>query len=181
MVAVGWQWQIGYRELFGPILPIVPVENVDEAIKYVNDQYAPSPTSFPPFLTPGSCSDHPLALYVFSTSTAFKNKVFDNTQSGACIANECLLHPGADGLPFGGTGQSGCRCISSVMYRRLVEFFSAGYHTGKYSFDMFTHLRASLDSPSWYVPPTVSAFTFPSNVYQDWPPHGRSVPSLHSC
>jgi len=40
--------------------------------------------------------------------------------------------PGVDGLPFGGTGGSGY-----------------GYHTGKYSFDMFTHLRASLDSPSW--------------------------------
>jgi aldehyde dehydrogenase (NAD+)/aldehyde dehydrogenase (NAD(P)+) len=102
------------EELFGPILPIVPVDDVDEAIKFINAR------------------DHPLALYVFSTDAAFKNKVFDNTQSGAAVANECVLHTGTDGLPFGGTGQSG-----------------SGYHTGKFSFDMFTHLRGSIDSPSW--------------------------------
>jgi aldehyde dehydrogenase (NAD+)/aldehyde dehydrogenase (NAD(P)+) len=102
------------EELFGPVLPIVPVDDVDEAIRFINAR------------------DHPLALYVFSSNAAFKNKVFDNTQSGAAIANECVIHTGTEGLPFGGTGQSG-----------------SGYHTGKFSFDMFTHLRASLDSPSW--------------------------------
>jgi aldehyde dehydrogenase (NAD+)/aldehyde dehydrogenase (NAD(P)+) len=102
------------EEIFGPILPIVPVDSVDEAIEFINSR------------------DHPLALYVFSTSASFKSKVFDNTQSGSCLANECLLQCGADGLPFGGIGASG-----------------SGYHTGKFSFDMFTHLRASLDSPSW--------------------------------
>ena len=75
-------------------------------------------------------SDHPLALYVFSSVAAFKNKgvsyicsgtskvtkfvlVFDNTQSGSCVANECVIIAGADGLPFGGTGGSG-RTWSSV-------------------------------------------------------------------
>ena len=33
----------------------------------------------------------------------------------------------------------------------LISLSSDGMHTGKYSFDMFTHLRASMDSPSWYV------------------------------
>jgi aldehyde dehydrogenase (NAD+)/aldehyde dehydrogenase (NAD(P)+) len=103
------------EEIFGPILPIVPVDDVDEAIEFINAR------------------DHPLALYVFSSDAAFKSKVFDNTQSGAAVANECIIHTGADGLPFGGIGQSG-----------------SGYHTGKFSFDMFTHLRASIDSPSWF-------------------------------
>ncbi|KIK05065.1 hypothetical protein K443DRAFT_675362 [Laccaria amethystina LaAM-08-1] len=102
------------EEVFGPLLPIVPVEDVDEAIKFVNER------------------DHPLALYVFSQDAAFKAKVFENTQSGACVANEVVIHPGADGLPFGGVGASG-----------------TGAHTGKFGFDTFTHLRASLDSPSW--------------------------------
>jgi len=102
------------EEIFGPILPIVPVENLDEAIDFVNAR------------------NHPLALYVFSKDSEFKNKVFNNTQSGAAVANETVIHPGAHGLPFGGTGPSG-----------------SGYHTGKFGFDMFTHLRASMDSPSW--------------------------------
>ncbi|EGO03972.1 hypothetical protein SERLA73DRAFT_175681 [Serpula lacrymans var. lacrymans S7.3] len=102
------------EELFGPVLPIVPVDSVDDAIAYVNRH------------------DHPLALYVFSQDAAFKAKVFDNTQSGAAIANEVVIYIGADGLPFGGIGPSG-----------------SGYHTGKYSFDLFTHFRSSMDSPSW--------------------------------
>ncbi|PFH47014.1 hypothetical protein AMATHDRAFT_153157 [Amanita thiersii Skay4041] len=102
------------EEIFGPILPILPVENLDEAIAFVN------------------AHDHPLALYVFSRDQQFKQRVFQNTKSGAAVANEVVIHPGADGLPFGGVGPSGY-----------------GAHTGKYSFDMFTHLRSSLDSPSW--------------------------------
>ncbi|PPQ70793.1 hypothetical protein CVT24_001074 [Panaeolus cyanescens] len=102
------------EEIFGPILPIVPVDNIEEAIKFVNER------------------DHPLALYVFSQDNQVKTKVFDKTQSGAAIANEVVIHTGADGLPFGGVGPSGY-----------------GMHTGIYSFEMFTHLRSSLDSPSW--------------------------------
>ncbi|KAH7887098.1 Aldehyde/histidinol dehydrogenase [Phlebopus sp. FC_14] len=102
------------EELFGPILPVIPVDNVDEAIEFINS------------------NDHPLTLYVFSQDTVFKHKVFDNTQSGSAIANDCLVHCATDGLPFGGIGPSG-----------------SGYHTRKYSFDTFTHLRSSLDSPSW--------------------------------
>ncbi|KIJ62191.1 hypothetical protein HYDPIDRAFT_95076 [Hydnomerulius pinastri MD-312] len=104
------------EELFGPILPVVPVKDVDAAIEFINS------------------NDHPLTLYVFSQDSAFKNKVFDNTQSGSAIANDTLLHCATDGLPFGGIGASG-----------------SGYHTRKYTFDMFTHLRSSIDSPSWLV------------------------------
>jgi len=102
------------EEIFGPLLPVIPVEDVDEAIAFVNAR------------------DHPLALYVFSRNSEFKAKVFNNTQSGAAVANETLIHLAADGLPFGGVGPSGY-----------------GSHTGKFGFDVFTHLRASIDSPSW--------------------------------
>jgi len=102
------------EEIFGPILPILPVDNVDDALEYINKH------------------DHPLALYVFTQDAAFKAKVFDNTTSGSAVANEVLFQCATDGLPFGGIGPSG-----------------NGYQTRKYAFDMFTHLRASLDSPSW--------------------------------
>jgi len=77
------------EEIFGPILPIVPVEDLDSAIAYVN------------------AHDHPLALYVFSQDEAYKKKVFGSTQSGSAVANETILIPGVTGLPFGGIGASG--------------------------------------------------------------------------
>ncbi|KAJ3880668.1 NAD-aldehyde dehydrogenase [Lentinula edodes] len=102
------------EEIFGPILPIMPVNSIDEGLAYVN------------------AHDHPLSVYVFSQDSAYKANIFDNTQSGSAMANETIIHPAVYGLPFGGTGPSG-----------------SGYHTGKYGFDMFTHLRSSLDSPGW--------------------------------
>ncbi|KAJ7598905.1 NAD-aldehyde dehydrogenase [Mycena floridula] len=101
-------------EIFGPLLPIVPVGSLDEAIKHVNS------------------NDHPLSLYVFSKSQDYIRKVFTSTQSGSAIANESIIHPGLDGLPFGGIGPSG-----------------NGSHTGKHGFDLFTHLRSSINNPSW--------------------------------
>jgi aldehyde dehydrogenase (NAD+)/aldehyde dehydrogenase (NAD(P)+) len=102
------------EEIFGPVLPIIEVEDVDEAIEFINAR------------------DHPLALYVFSSNSAFKSKVFENTQSGSALANDTLIQPLAEGLPFGGIGPSGSGCS-----------------TGKFSFDMFTHLRATLDNPGF--------------------------------
>ncbi|PSS37509.1 hypothetical protein PHLCEN_2v716 [Hermanssonia centrifuga] len=77
------------EEIFGPVLPIVPVKDLDEAIEVVNSR------------------DHALSLYVFTQDPAFKAKVFDNTQSGSAVANEVVIHVGATGLPFGGIGPSG--------------------------------------------------------------------------
>jgi len=129
------------EEIFGPILPVVPVKDLNEAIAFVNN------------------NDHPLALYVFSRDEGYKRKVFDSTQSGAAIANEVIIHPGIEGLPFGGTGPSG-----------------HGYHSGKYSFDMFTHLRSSMDSPSWVD--RILGFRFPPYTNQSMKGVSRLVKSL---
>ncbi|KXN84054.1 Aldehyde dehydrogenase, dimeric NADP-preferring [Leucoagaricus sp. SymC.cos] len=122
------------EEIFGPVLPIIPVKDVEEAIAYVNN------------------NDHPLALYVFSRDETYKQK-------GAAIANEVVIHPGIDGLPFGGTGPSG-----------------SGYHTGRYSFDMFTHLRSSMDSPSWVD--RVLSFRYPPYSDKSFKGAVRFVKSL---
>ncbi|KAK7043033.1 Hexadecenal dehydrogenase [Paramarasmius palmivorus] len=142
------------EEIFGPVLPIVPVKNLDEAIAFVNSH------------------DHPLSLYVFSQDSKFKEKVFRNTQSGSAIANETIIHPGAEGLPFGGIGPSG-----------------SGYHTGKFGFDMFTHLRSSLDTPNWvdmlmsfrYPPYTAKKFTTMSKMLMPkLPARPRGPPSINA-
>ncbi|KAK0458933.1 NAD-aldehyde dehydrogenase [Desarmillaria tabescens] len=77
------------EELFGPVLPIVPVDNIDEAIDFVN------------------AHDHPLALYVFTQDSEIKTKIINSTQSGAVCMNETMTHVAAEGLPFGGVGPSG--------------------------------------------------------------------------
>ncbi len=77
------------EEIFGPILPIVISENVDNSISYVNDR------------------PKPLALYVFSNSKEIHNKVLERTSSGGVCLNDTLLHITADSLPFGGVGESG--------------------------------------------------------------------------
>ncbi|KAI0649401.1 NAD-aldehyde dehydrogenase [Trametes meyenii] len=112
-------------ELFGPILMLVPTKNVDDAIEFINSR------------------GEPLAIYVFSQDKNFQNKVFENTTSGAAVANETCISAGVPGLPMGGIGASG-----------------HGYFTGKFMFDELTHLRASIDNPSW-VDKIAFGFRFP--------------------
>ncbi|OSC96948.1 aldehyde dehydrogenase [Trametes coccinea BRFM310] len=76
-------------EIFGPVLAIVPVKDIDEAIAFINSR------------------DVPLAIYVFSFDKALQKKVVDNTQSGAIMMNETLVTAGAPGLPVGGKGPGG--------------------------------------------------------------------------
>jgi len=77
------------EEIFGPVLPIIQVESVDEAIKFINAR------------------DHPLVIYTWGQNSKFHTKVFDNTRSGGAIANEVLVHSAMEILPFGGVGESG--------------------------------------------------------------------------
>lgn len=77
------------EEIFGPVLPILEVESVDEAITFVNDR------------------PKPLALYLYSKDEATQAEVLQNTTSGGVVVNHCLLHNLALDLPFGGVGSSG--------------------------------------------------------------------------
>ncbi|GHJ84787.1 hypothetical protein NliqN6_1189 [Naganishia liquefaciens] len=77
------------EELFGPILPIIAVENVDAAIAYVN------------------AKPNPLALYVYSKKRATFEYVLDRTLSGGACWNDCSIQTMQRGVPFGGVGESG--------------------------------------------------------------------------
>lgn len=77
------------EEIFGPVLPIVPYDTLEEAIAFVNAR------------------DKPLALYWFGTNTAHRDQVLAQTQSGGVSVNDTLVHLAQDGLPFGGVGPSG--------------------------------------------------------------------------
>lgn len=80
---------IAEEELFGPILPIISYDNLDEAITHVNDR------------------PRPLALYYFGYDKAEQNYVLDNTHSGGVSVNDTLMHLAQEDMPFGGVGDSG--------------------------------------------------------------------------
>ena len=81
--------QVMQREIFGPLLPILPYQNKDEVIGYINDR------------------PHPLALYLFSEDKALQQCYLEQTLSGGVTINDTLLHAGQHALPFGGVGNSG--------------------------------------------------------------------------
>ncbi|CAL1698978.1 unnamed protein product [Somion occarium] len=76
-------------EIFGPVLPIISVDSLNQAIGFINSR------------------DHPLVLYIFSEDKKVKEKVFSSTNSGGAVANDVVILPAAAGLPFGGIGASG--------------------------------------------------------------------------
>jgi coniferyl-aldehyde dehydrogenase len=76
-------------EIFGPILPIKPYKDLDEAIAFINE------------------GERPLALYIFSNNKTVQNKIIKNTLSGGVCINETVLHAGQHDMPFGGVGNSG--------------------------------------------------------------------------
>jgi aldehyde dehydrogenase (NAD+) len=76
-------------EIFGPILPVMDYEKIDDAIKFVNKM------------------PKPLALYAFSKSDKKLGYIFKKTSSGGAVANDCVLHFIHPELPFGGVNNSG--------------------------------------------------------------------------
>ena len=76
------------EEIFGPLLPVLAVDDVDEAISFVNQR------------------DKPLALYVFGGDAATA-KVVERTSAGGVCINHAVLHVAVPDLPFGGVGESG--------------------------------------------------------------------------
>ena len=77
------------EEIFGPILPLVAYDNLDQAIAYVNAR------------------PRPLALYYFGNFDDHIQRVLDETVAGGVTINDALLHISQDHLPFGGVGPSG--------------------------------------------------------------------------
>lgn len=80
---------IRQRETFGPLLMVLPYEQPQEVIDYVNSH------------------DRPLALYPFSNDSALVDRYIENIMSGGVTVNDALFHVAQHDLPFGGVGPSG--------------------------------------------------------------------------
>jgi aldehyde dehydrogenase (NAD+) len=77
------------EEIFGPILPIIKVKDMQEAKAFVK------------------AGEKPLALYVFSSDRREQNDLFQTLSFGGGCINDVLVHAGNPDLPFGGVGESG--------------------------------------------------------------------------
>ena len=77
------------EEIFGPLLPVIGVESIDDAISFVNSR------------------PHPLALYVFAERNEVVDRVVDRTTAGGVTVNGTIMHLTNPALPFGGIGESG--------------------------------------------------------------------------
>ncbi len=81
--------QLMQEEIFGPLLPIIGYETLDEAVTYINER------------------PRPLALYIMSFDAQVQNSILNRTHSGGACINETVFHVAADDAPFGGIGPSG--------------------------------------------------------------------------
>ena len=77
------------QEIFGPILPILELQNLSEIEKFINERAKP------------------LALYLFTKSDETIDRITNRTSSGAVSVNDVVLHMPMPSLPFGGIGASG--------------------------------------------------------------------------
>jgi acyl-CoA reductase-like NAD-dependent aldehyde dehydrogenase len=91
------------EEIFGPILPVLPVRSLHEAIDFVNDR------------------PKPLALYIFSKDEEVQQAVIESTSSGGVSINGTILHIASPNMPFGGVGESG---MGAYHGRHSFETFS---------------------------------------------------------
>lgn len=91
------------EEIFGPLLPVLDYESLDEAINFVNSR------------------PKPLALYFFSRDKSQQDQILRQTTSGGVCINDTLSHISSPELPFGGVGASG---MGSYHGRASFEVFS---------------------------------------------------------
>lgn len=83
------EMKIMQEEIFGPLLPIMTYENIEETFEYILNH------------------PRPLALYLFSEDEELINRVIYNTHSGGVCINDTIIHAAAEDAPFGGIGESG--------------------------------------------------------------------------
>jgi len=111
------------EEIFGPVLPLLPYDDLDQAIAYINQR------------------PRPLALYVFESDRKTVQRVLAQTVSGGATVNDVFLHAGPDTLPFGGVGASGMGAYHG----------EAGFRTFSHAKPVFRQPAFSL--LSWIYPP----------------------------
>jgi acyl-CoA reductase-like NAD-dependent aldehyde dehydrogenase len=111
------------EEIFGPVLPLVEYDDLEQAIRTINDR------------------PRPLALYLFDSDRKNVERVLNATVSGGVTVNDVFFHVGPDTLPFGGVGASGMGAYHG----------ETGFRTFSHDKPVFRQPAFSL--LSWVYPP----------------------------
>ena len=111
------------EELFGPLLPVLAVPDLEQAITLINQR------------------PKPLALYLFSREHAAQQRILAATSSGGVCFNDVVMHAGIPDLPFGGVGNSGMGSYHG----------EAGFRTFSHQRSVL-HRPFRLDAPFRYPP-----------------------------
>ena len=108
------------EEIFGPILPVITYDGLEDAIAYVNAR------------------PRPLALYYFGTDAQSQQKVLERTTSGGVLINDTILHYAQDDLPFGGVGLSGMGAYHGPEGFKTMSHAKAVFTQGRFNLaDLF--------------------------------------------
>jgi len=110
-------------EIFGPLLPILTYDKLEEALTYIKER------------------PRPLALYYFGPSKAEQNYILETTHAGGVTINNTLVHVAQDDMPFGGVGDSG---IGGYHGHEGFLTFSHGKSV---------HVRGPINSSKFIYPP----------------------------
>lgn len=119
------------EEIFGPVLPVIPYQEIDEAILAINSK------------------SKPLALYIFSDDNKNIRHIIKNTSAGGTCINDVLIHISNPKLPFGGVNSSGMgSChgffgFKTFSHERAVVFQSA--------MNMSSMIYPPYDGKSWVL------------------------------
>ncbi len=89
LLNVNDEMKVMQDEIFGPLLPVIPYDKLEDALAFINER------------------DRPLALYYFGYDKAEQQRVLERTHSGGVCLNDTMLHVAQDDMPFGGVGPSG--------------------------------------------------------------------------
>ena len=98
------------EEIFGPILPVMTYQAVDQAVDHINGH------------------DRPLGLYYFGEDKAEQERVLTRTISGGVTTNDVVFHVSMEDLPFGGIGPSGMGSYHAIEGFREFSHARAVYH-----------------------------------------------------
>ncbi len=120
--------EIMQQEIFGPLLPLLPYDSLEDALAIVNARA------------------HPLSLYVFDRDRAVVERVLAHTTCGGVSVNDTLFHIVQHGLPFGGVGASGMGGYHG----------HAGFQTFSHQLPVFRQSR--WNAAGWLNPPYGTRF-----------------------
>ena len=103
LTRVSWDSPVMQEEIFGPVMPVLTFNSIDEVIRNVNSMA------------------HPLALYIFAQDKAICEKITSECGFGGGCINDVIIHLATSEMPFGGFGESG---MGSYHGQKGFETFS---------------------------------------------------------